>query len=161
MSLEIVSGFPIKHQSTERSNLLQWRHNECDGVSNYRRLDGLLKSLFSPRSMETPKRRVTGLCVRNSLVTGEFPAQMATNAAKCFHLITSSCSIYIRWLHKIPVTSLPSILHIGVSCGGITTDKTIMALAYSIHSRPLGQSISLKLAITGFKSAQGKNWDSR
>ena len=28
------------------------------------------------------KIRVTGLCVGNSLVTGEFPAQMASNAEK-------------------------------------------------------------------------------
>ena len=30
--------------------------------------------------MKTPKLRVTGLCVGNSPVTGEFPAQMASNA---------------------------------------------------------------------------------
>ena len=29
---------------------LQWRHNECDGVSNHRRLDGLLNHLFRRRS---------------------------------------------------------------------------------------------------------------
>ena len=29
---------------------------------------------------KTPKLRVTGLCVGNSLVTGEFPAQRASNA---------------------------------------------------------------------------------
>ena len=29
---------------------------------------------------ETPKLRVTGLCVENSPVTSEFPAQMASNA---------------------------------------------------------------------------------
>ena len=30
--------------------------------------------------MKTSKLRVTGLCVGNSLGTGEFPAQMASNA---------------------------------------------------------------------------------
>ena len=30
--------------------------------------------------MKTSKLRVTGLCEGNSLVTGEFPAQMASNA---------------------------------------------------------------------------------
>ena len=30
--------------------------------------------------METSKLRVTGLCEGNSPVTGEFPAQMASNA---------------------------------------------------------------------------------
>ena len=32
------------------------------------------------KSKETSKLRVTGLCARNSPVTGEFPAQMASNA---------------------------------------------------------------------------------
>ena len=34
------------------------------------------------RSKKTSKRRVTGLCAGNSPVTGEFPAQMASNAEK-------------------------------------------------------------------------------
>ena len=36
--------------------------------------------LFSPRSKKTSKLRVTGFCVGNSPVTGEFPAQRASNA---------------------------------------------------------------------------------
>ena len=35
---------------------------------------------FRRRSKKTSTLRVTGLCVRNSPVTGEFPAQMAGNA---------------------------------------------------------------------------------
>ena len=35
---------------------------------------------FRSRSKKTSKLRVTGLCVGNSPVTGEFPAQMASNA---------------------------------------------------------------------------------
>ena len=35
-------------------NALQWLHNGCDGVSNHRRLDGLLNSLFQRRPRETP-----------------------------------------------------------------------------------------------------------
>ena len=35
---------------------------------------------FSHRAKKTSKLRVTGLCVGNSPVTGEFPAQMASNA---------------------------------------------------------------------------------
>ena len=38
----------------------------------------LLKRLFRRRSKKTSKLRVTGLCVVNSPVTGEFPAQMAS-----------------------------------------------------------------------------------
>ena len=59
---------------------LQWRHNGCDGVSNHRHHDCLLNRLFRRRSKKTSKLRVTGLCAGNSPVTGEFPAQMASNA---------------------------------------------------------------------------------
>ena len=40
----------------------------------------LLNRLFRRRSKKTSKLRITGLCAGNSLVTGEFPAQMASNA---------------------------------------------------------------------------------
>ena len=36
--------------------------------------------LFRRRSKKTPKLRITGLCVGNSPVTGEFPTQMGSNA---------------------------------------------------------------------------------
>ena len=68
---------------------LQWRHNECDGVLNQPH-DCLLNGLFRRRSKKTSKLRVTGLCAGNSPVTGEFPAQMACNVEKCFHLMMSS-----------------------------------------------------------------------
>ena len=38
------------------------------------------QSLFRPRSKKTSKLRVNGLCAGNSPVTGEFPAQRASNA---------------------------------------------------------------------------------
>ena len=40
----------------------------------------VLNCLFRRRSNKTPKLRVTGLCAGNSPGTGEFPAQMASNA---------------------------------------------------------------------------------
>ena len=46
--------------------------------------------LFRQRSKKTSKLRVTGLCEGNSPVTGEFSSQMASNAEKSFHLMTSS-----------------------------------------------------------------------
>ena len=52
---------------------LQWRHNERDGVSNHQHHDYLLNCLFGHRSKKTSKLRVTGLCGRNTPVTGEFP----------------------------------------------------------------------------------------
>ena len=56
------------------------RHNARDGVSNHQPHDCLLNRLFRRRSKKTSKLRVTGLCVRNSPVIGEFPTQMASNA---------------------------------------------------------------------------------
>ena len=63
-----------------QNHTLQWRHNECDGVLNHRRLHCLLNCLFRRRLKKTSKLRVTGFCEGNSLVTGEFPAQKASNA---------------------------------------------------------------------------------
>ena len=59
---------------------LRWRHNRRDSVSNHQPHHCLLNCLFRRRSKETSKLRVTGLCVGNSPGTGEFPAQMASNA---------------------------------------------------------------------------------
>ena len=53
---------------------LQWRHNGRDGVSNNQTHDCLPNRLFRRRSKKTSKLRVTGLCVGNSPVTGEFSA---------------------------------------------------------------------------------------
>ena len=59
---------------------LLWHHNDHDGVSNPRRLDGLSKRLSRHRSKKTSKLRVTGLCEGNSPATGEFLAQRASKA---------------------------------------------------------------------------------
>ena len=69
---------------------LRWRHNGSVGVSDQRPHDCLLSRSFRCRSKKTPKRHVTGLCAGNSSVTGEFPAQMASNAE----------SISIAWRHR-------------------------------------------------------------
>ena len=55
-------------------SILQWRHNDSDGVSNHQPPDCLLNRLFRHRSKKTSKLRVTGLCAGNSPVTGKlFP----------------------------------------------------------------------------------------
>ena len=43
-------------------------------------IESQITPLFRRRSKKTSKLRVTGLCAGNSPVTGEFPAQMASNA---------------------------------------------------------------------------------
>ena len=58
----------------------QWRHNGREGVSNHQSHNCLLNRLFRHRSKKPSKLRVTGLCAGNSPGTGEFPAQMASNA---------------------------------------------------------------------------------
>ena len=76
----------------------QWRHNGHDGVSNHQPRLYLLNGVFRRRSKKISKIRVTGLCAENSPETGEFPAQMASYAKKCFHLMTSSWKMwYLYW----------------------------------------------------------------
>ena len=73
---------------------LLWRHNEFDGVSNHQP-QPFIK--FGRWSKKTLKLRVTGLCVGNSPMTGEFPAQI-TSYAK---------NVSIWWRHH--VDPLPSL----------------------------------------------------
>ena len=79
-----VSGkgsFPTQMASNPKlSCFICWRHNELDGVSKHQPHDCLHKRLFRRRSKKTSKLRVTGHCAGNSPVTGEFPAQRASNA---------------------------------------------------------------------------------
>ena len=58
---------------------LEWRHNEHDGISKHQPHECLLNHLFTHRSKKTSKLQITGLCEGNSPVTGEFPAQRASN----------------------------------------------------------------------------------
>ena len=59
---------------------LQSRHNGRDGVLYHQSHQWLLNHSFRCRWKKSSKPRVTGLCAGNSPVTGEFPAQMASNA---------------------------------------------------------------------------------
>ena len=75
---------------------LQWRHNERGGVSNHQ-LHWSLNRLFRRRSKKTSKLSVTGFCEGNALMTGEFPAQRASN--------TENVSIW--WRHHA-IASFPT-----------------------------------------------------
>ena len=72
-------------------NALHWRHNDHDGVSNHQPHGYILSRLFRHRSKKTSKLRVTGLRAGNSPGTGEFPAQMASNAV----------NVSIWWRHHV------------------------------------------------------------
>ena len=93
-------------------NTLQWRHNGRHSVSNHQPHDCLLKRLFRRRSKKTSKLRVTGLCAGNSPGTGEFPAEMASNAENIFiwRRHHDSTAVYpIKYYHAFVVLILISI----------------------------------------------------
>ena len=105
----------------------QWRHNEGGGVTNHRRLDCLLNRLFRCRSKKASKLRATGLYEGNSPVTGEFPAQMASNAENVSiwwrHQMTIPC--YSRGTMSVLGTS--SVVHavfVEKSPAGVGVDNT-------------------------------------
>ena len=82
---------------------LPWRHNGRDSVSNHQCHHCLLNRLFRHRSKKTSKLCVTGLCVGNSPGTGEFPAQMTSNAE----------NVSIWWRHHayLPIPQNNHILY--------------------------------------------------
>ena len=80
-----------KHQSYKSILPFLWRHNGRDCISNHQSYDCLLNHSFRRRSKKTSKLRVTGLYMGNSPVTGEFPAQRASNAE----------NISIWWRHHV------------------------------------------------------------
>ena len=75
---------------------LQCRHNECDDVSNHRRLDCLINRLFRRRSKKTSKLRVTGLWEGNY-------AKPVYGVATIYHQVR-----WVRWGH-------PSLFHTATS----------------------------------------------
>ena len=86
----ITIHIPIEFKAAD-GNSLQWPHNGRNGVSNHQPHDCLLNRLFRRRPKKTSKLCVTDLCAGNSLVTGEFPAQMASNAE----------NVSIWWRHHV------------------------------------------------------------
>ena len=119
----------LRPTATERVNIgsLQWRHNGRDGVSNHQPYDYLLNRLFRHRSKKTAKLRVTGLCAGNSPVTGEFPAQMASNAE----------IFSIWWRHHVGNRSHSSH-RLGIFTTRVLDDRVII-LGNSYHVNGLVQ----------------------
>ena len=92
----LLMAMVLVHMLLARGHLqplcsLQWRHNERDGVSNHRHHDYLLNRLLRRRSKKTSTLRVTCLCAGNSPVTGDFPAQRASDAE----------NVSIWWRHHV------------------------------------------------------------
>ena len=82
------------------TSTLQWHHNGRDSVLNHQPHDCLPNRLFRRRSKKTSKLRVTGLCVGNSPVTGEFPTQMASKAENVSIWWRLMITILKQWLKK-------------------------------------------------------------
>ena len=89
MASPIVAAQPLPEPVLACS--LRWRRNGHGSVSNHQPRHCLLNHLFGCRSKKTSKLRVTGLCAGNSPGTGEFPAQMASNAE----------NVSIWWRHHV------------------------------------------------------------
>ena len=100
---------------------LRWRHNGRDNVSNHQPNDCLLDRLFRRRSKKTSKLRVTGVCAGDSPGTGEFPAQMASNAE----------NVSIWWRHHVQLAFKLLPMHGEMlSCVLHTTKIIIYACMY-------------------------------
>ena len=103
---------------------LQWRHNGHDCASNHQPHHCLLKRFFGRRSKKTSKLRVTGLCVGNSPGTGEFPAQMASNAE----------NVSIWWRHHGAAYVIGRATHVNHNSRAAThySDVTLSTMASQI-----------------------------
>ena len=111
-------------------NPLRWRHNGCDSVSNHQPRECLLRCLIRRTSKKTSKLRVTGLWAGNSPETGEFPAQMASNA--------ENASIW--WRHHANFQSLVESLQSSfIICVSVTKEMVVgVRVICSPGERPVG-----------------------
>ena len=108
---------------------LQGPHNERHGISIHQPHGCLLNRWFRRRSKKTSKVRVTGLCAGNSPVTGEFPAQMASNAE----------IVSIRWRHHDfpPGGVLPKTHHRVITMSELAIWRKVRELAKFKETSPL------------------------
>ena len=89
-------------------NTLQWCHNERNDVPNHQP-QLFTHLLFSHRWEKTSKLRVTGLCMGNSPVTGEFPCKKGQWCRKCFHLMMLSWCVCELVFYHTPASRVRSV----------------------------------------------------
>ena len=109
------------------NHALQWRHNECSGISNHQPHDCLLNCLFNAQIIKA---------LRHWPLWGEFtgdqgiPHTKGQQQGKCFHMMTLSCvkdrllSIFCEYATRphwwLDITWLCDILalvwHFGPAC---------------------------------------------
>ena len=108
---------------------LRWRHNERDSASNHQPHHCLLKRLFKRRSKKASKLRVTGLCAGKSAGTGEFLAQMASNAE----------NVSIWWHHhEITTHNTAATATKAIKQNGLITSRTHCAPVEYLNDFPKG-----------------------
>ena len=105
-------------------DILQWRHNECDGVSNHRCLDCLLNSLYRPQAT-----RLCCLYCQTALCACR-KDEKTTNRLDCSTASMLPSSDYIWCRRKEMGTSASSsfekqttgssVKHIELCCGRVT-----------------------------------------
>ena len=115
-----------------RCDASQWRHNGHDSVLNHQPHHCLLNLLFGRRWKKASKLRGTGLWVGNSPGTGEFPAQMASNAE----------NVSIWWRHHCSWNPLVTTTTTRFSC--IVNTGTVDLLA------TLGASSTTAMVLTSY-----------
>ena len=81
---------------------LQCRHNGRDGVSNHQLHDCLFNHILKVLIKENIKAPRSWLCAENSPVTGEFPAQRASNAE----------NVSIWWRHHVHKIAYCVLFHL-------------------------------------------------
>ena len=122
---------------------LFWRHNEHDGVSNHQPHDCLLDRLFKPRLKKKSKPRVTGLCAGHPPVTGEFPAQRASDPENVsiwwrHHADLQACCWPFIEVKVVWICGMDELLFIGYKSHGIVSFMTCQVYSFF---RKIGQLI--------------------
>ena len=124
---------------------LQWRYNGRDGVSNHQPHDCLFNRLYRRRSKKTSKLRATCLCEGNSPVTGEFPAQRASNAE----------NVSIWWCHVSKLFTTLDYHYTSIIASKITRHRPCVQILLRLATKE-----SSKLRITGPFRASESSGDS-
>ena len=117
---------------------LRWRHNERDGVSNHQLHDCLRNRLFERRSKETSQLCVTGLCAGNSPVTGEFPAQRASDAE----------NVSICWRHHD--TFVPAVVAFVCGVAALVILAGAVAFVVALRKRHRKKHTDSASEVSGF-----------
>ena len=99
--------------------------------------DCLLDRLFRRRSKKTSKLRVTGLCVENSPVTGEFPTQMDSYAE----------NVSIWWRHHASADSASQMPRNTDLLFDVSPKRHADDLRHGTHVDGLVQDCSISIAI--------------